>query len=796
VIEKVFGSRLKNHYFHYSFFYSTFKQISYHCREIKINRSVLNKKPKFLRQFPTDASVYREAIRLIELASESIPQLIFQIYLINQEVLIKNRIGEPDKMSKISSGFSKLFPNMYFQSNFYFEINQNQGLSIILSINSIVQGLTILWGFQAFYYFKFGLIGTFTRIFIFAWYLLVIPRIFLISMLASYDYRFCLLLIIVSILSSIFINYIEKGKQQKRDKKIEIEMKRNKSNKLVNAILYSLYLVFGVYKNVFTVFIIRKKHTIYYLVYYLVFFIINASFSFMYGSYIKNDAYFKFIVLSNLVAFFIQLIYQIVNKTCFIRKKIDRNYSMSNRYSRWVQMYNKYQIYISGELNVNGFNNSNLKSYLEDNYNINVCLSGEFSDNEEKFLAILGAELIISVYKNGDELNKIEIKTAKKLNLPILYLYNSNKDIERNLDANEYELDCSDIKDLNSYIKSILEKKFKIKMKLKSSQETPFVNCEADELLYSSHGYDDLNNLNLNLNDNQSELIFTGRSTKDLNYKIIKYNFGNYKFDELHLENNNNQLDVKCRISIGDEIAVWNTKTITIYNKSNPKLIESTIAIPDDSYDQILVSQRNKYLLSFNSDKITFIDATTHANHHVEIWKPFRMRLRTSKDSFLYVLSNDYEIFNNRDKIDRIFYKERPYISLYQEDEKSDLVFIKKIKFDTFFNPFDFQLDGENILIIGEYRDKLHHSRSLQFLLTFDNSGELLYKTGLTDLTSEISNFVIMNVSNHPEPDKSIIYCIFKKESISGKETNPEKQFQKITFSKNSNDKNFTNFNE
>ena len=131
------------------------------------------------------------------------------------------------------------------------------------------------------------------------------------------------------------------------------------------------------------------------------------------------------------------------------------------------------------------------------------------------------------------------------------------------------------------------------------------------------------------------------------------------------------------------------------------------------------------------------------------------------EDKFtLYVLSNDYDIFNNRDKIDRIFYKERPYISLLNEDEKSSLVFEKKIEFDAFFDPFDFQVNDDKIWIIGEYRDKLHHSRSLQFLLTFNDFGNLLYKTSLTDLTCKISNFVLIN---NPESSEAIINCICKE---------------------------------
>jgi hypothetical protein len=83
----------------------------------------INKKPIFVKK--------RKALRLIEMAAESIPQLILQIYIFQKNNDIFN----------VFSSRSKLYESP-------------QITSIITSTFSIIFGLKGISGYKAFYYYK------------------------------------------------------------------------------------------------------------------------------------------------------------------------------------------------------------------------------------------------------------------------------------------------------------------------------------------------------------------------------------------------------------------------------------------------------------------------------------------------------------------------------------------------------------------------------------------------------------------------------------------------------------------
>ena len=94
---------------------------------------------------------------------------------------------------------------------------------------------------------------------------------------------------------------------------------------------------------------------------------------------------------------------------------------------------NKYlysvKIYISGE--ILNCDNSKMKSYLEDNYDL-MCYNSKLSKDadEVKLLAIMGSNLMIVMFENN-EIQKREINTSRKLNIPILFIYDSEDDKQR-----------------------------------------------------------------------------------------------------------------------------------------------------------------------------------------------------------------------------------------------------------------------------------------------------------------------------------------------------------------------------
>jgi hypothetical protein len=241
-----------------------------------------------------------EAIRNIEIITESIPQFIFQVYVFNHR--------------------NDILVTLYN--------NKWQLLFLIFPICSIVFGLKSL-RFELFYYFEPEEIkATKSRHFASVlWYLLiVIPRLWLISMILFKSYLMFLIFLVLSIIINIIIYLREKNLTEKDN---------FFSKKFLNNVFYYFllccYQIFGIYKNPFlrvknyyetqenNPSKIMKQHN-HYILYYVFFLMVNAGFSIgLWYFYNLNIILTVFFSISNLIAFFIQYVYEkIENSTIWV----------------------------------------------------------------------------------------------------------------------------------------------------------------------------------------------------------------------------------------------------------------------------------------------------------------------------------------------------------------------------------------------------------------------------------------------------------------------------------------------
>ncbi len=300
----------------------------------RINQQDLyNRKISFIINKPTFVQ-NPEAMKQIEMVTESIPQLILQIYIFQ-------------KKNNIFNVFSSLK-----EIDFLY---LSQIGSIFTSMFSIIFGLVGIYGYKAFYYYEQkiillgdirhpekGLIQKIGRfISLLFWYFSVaISRIFLIALILSYMPLLIILLLFFILITSLILSKLEKNyfKQMKFFKEFEketfafrdlyiIENRSFDIGELINykpksvlkSILSFFYMIFGVYENILidieyhsnTFYIPRQ--TRYYYIFYFLFYIENIIFAIiLYFGFNNNLRIIFFYVFTFPISVLIQILYRLI----------------------------------------------------------------------------------------------------------------------------------------------------------------------------------------------------------------------------------------------------------------------------------------------------------------------------------------------------------------------------------------------------------------------------------------------------------------------------------------------------
>ncbi len=288
--------------------------------------SLLRIKPVYIKN--------REALILIETATESIPQLILQIYIFQ-------------KKNDIFKVFSS--PSIFYESP--------QIRSIIISTFAIILGLIYIYWYKAFYFYEqkrilldkirhpekgfFQKIGRFFSLMI--WYFsVVISRILLSGLILTYEAYLIIPFISFIFIKSMILNTLEKNyfKQKKFLKEFgkEINSFRDlickeygednfekliyyKQKSLLKSILTFFIMLFGVYENMLisieyhsTSFYIPRQ-TKNYIIFYLLFYIENIIFAIiLYFGFYNNFRIIFFYVFTFPISVLIQILYRRVDK--------------------------------------------------------------------------------------------------------------------------------------------------------------------------------------------------------------------------------------------------------------------------------------------------------------------------------------------------------------------------------------------------------------------------------------------------------------------------------------------------
>jgi hypothetical protein len=116
-----------------------------------------------------------------------------------------------------------------------------------------------------------------------------------------------------------------------------------------------------------------------------------------------------------------------------------------------------------------------MKSVLEDNYDL-MCYNSKIEDVDKvKLVTMMGSSIMIVMYQINNEIQKREKNTDRKLNIPILLIYDSEDDKQRHSgNQREYKIVFKNLGD----IEMILKDRFKLIKKLKQRKNLPFKTLE------------------------------------------------------------------------------------------------------------------------------------------------------------------------------------------------------------------------------------------------------------------------------------------------------------------------------
>ena len=721
--------------------------------------------------------MYKKSIKKIEIIFESIPQLTLQVYII----LLYHEKGD--------------------------EITVRQIVSIITSILSIVIGLANTMELETFYYYrttfeKSSLIQNSLQYLLrVLWYfLIVIPRIIIFSLLIPTILNPLIMVTsFVFLLIFICLNHVERksisNQEQKRNSLLK-ELLFHSIDYFINV----FYLNFGVYKTAKKT--TKKenqtleKHTILYFFYYVLFTLQNVGYLVLI-LYMKNTDFFQtffsdfFPFVFTLIFFLISLIFLLIlvvgiclSSIQILSTKIDNffnNDKMNNIFYRLISRFlnnsvensvdsiiskhlYKYDIYISGELSVDKLDNKSLIKYLDEKYDLAVCSSNQFEEDNERIVALLGAKLIIFSENKIQERHYKEFWTAKKLNVPILHVSNNLSD-EKKL-----------IGQLKSKYGHILEKKFKItntifsiikqstncKPKEEEQQlSLPFTNIKNIHYLPENIVVKEFINLKfvgLINEEGQSNktLLFLGLkcNTNSLEggYYLYKTNIHTvHRYRKINFQNH-------FTISMDPEkksIIIFGDSKITKYDINLKKKSESG-KFDFEEINEIEVNEKNLFGMIRNSNQIISVNKDSKIIKKWIIEKPFKMKYLNKS---LFILSGAYLEDFYSDSLETVSCDQHSKFDIVniEDDTYSFRSFffqsrvMKSISF--LYNPVGLHVDENYIMIIGNYINKSRVVSEFIYLFLFNHKLKLLRKTNM-EIKHEIFDFLI---------DSNKIYYIEKE---------------------------------
>ena len=376
-------------------------------------------------------------------------------------------------------------------------------------------------------------------------------------------------------------------------------------------------------------------------------------------------------------------------------------------------------------------------------------------DKEEKLVRMMGSKLMITMFKPNDEIQKKEINTARELNIPILFIYNSKE--EKESDSVNKE-DKIIFKEDFKRIEMKLKNKFKLIKKIKKRQGLPFGTVENKTKLFK---FTNINSLSILKEEEKEKFISTGDQIQSFNLdlslfiRLLGVNIesilpikilNKFKFNEGQL--------LACVDSTAKEIIVLNNKVFSKYNfKFEKKPEVKTLQLKDDVViDVIVVNEENKHLyaISNNYGCLLHFDNEFTFIKQIKVTIPLLIKVF---NNHLYLLLNGYGNANiEGEETSHLLEDERSFITVYSQKEDEEIKFNKKIILNHLINPSDFHIEEKYILIFTRFINQMHLGNDIySHLFLFNHDGILLQKTRLDILGHLDTRYLVV--------DFKTIYC-------------------------------------
>jgi len=325
-----------------------------------------------------------------------------------------------------------------------------------------------------------------------------------------------------------------------------------------------------------------------------------------------------------------------------------------------------------------------MKSYLEDNYDL-ICFNSRLSkdDDEVKLVSIMGSSLMVVLFQDNEIQNR-EIDTARRLNIPILFIYNSLY-VQKiySINKGEYKIVFNSLEE----IAMILKDRFNLIKKIKKRKDLPFKTLEEQIELFK---FDEINSISI-LKE-KKKLLLAGDTIQSLDlHSNTPIHIQTFQFNE-------GQLNV-CVNNKDKEIIILNKRVFFKYNFKFGKISEDKILELEDDVviNEILVNEENKHVygISNNSHKLFHFDKEFNVKQIMDIKTSLLIKVLNNK---LYMLLKGYLNSNiDRNDTSEIIENEKSRIFIYSQKENEFIKFKRKILLDVLVQPIDFHVDKNYI---------------------------------------------------------------------------------------------------
>jgi hypothetical protein len=535
----------------------------------------------------------------MEIIFEAIPQFIIQNYV---SFMKKSNSKYKVEFLSDSLGYSLQF------------------WSIMKSFITISLGFKSIFGYESFYFLepKVVKLKVIRKISLSLWYMtILLPRLIIITSsiisirIRAFDYFQLSIFSVISFLKTLLINFLEKLELDKLEK---INKNVNKGIPKIpfqNRILNLGCLLIGVYKNIFIDYkniyfpgSNYKRHTKFYFYYYaslwienvILWYLCDFHYLFFYAKFTVSDSMDSIFAFIFFILFILSLIIQVSYEILETKHPIDT--SKTNEEKMFDLLQNKYQIYISGCCNLNGFDNKKFSEWLDINFNLNSFCSMIENDQHSEiinFEDMSDIRLVISfeTQKNNNEWS-LDVENARLLKKKILFIYNSDDD--KNNDKRKFQRNERTVvlKELNFFdMEKILKDDYNLLKK--NFKGRPFKRLDLKEIILLKH---------LNI---IRDIYFLNKEQKMV--LMIKQNEKEVFLSKFDLNNNELTKVYNCSFFVDSVMCVNNSKNqIIIFENINNKFIfyDFDFKLIKVNYSKeklvrIVVNDKNNEIYSLNS---------------------------------------------------------------------------------------------------------------------------------------------------------------------------------------------------